>query len=652
MSDAIDLPAAPVARDLLRDLRARGIDLTLENGSLRAHAPAGAMTFELQAAIRSRKQELIALLAGEVKDREEERGSVGGAVLLAPAQERLWLFQQLQPDAATYNLSPVVQIHGTLDVPRLERAVGRLLSRHEPLRSVVGTDVIGGVIRTIAVPDNVLEYVDFADLAEVDRSAAVNEFIRDRQSRGFDLAKEIPFRAVLVRLGFESHLLVTTMHHIAVDGVSLDHLFRDLAAFYEGTEVPPLRASYSDYAAWQRAHWTPERSTERIRFWKDRLQGATGVLELPTDFARSANQSFAGGVVSLAIGGESYRDLMALARAERASLFMVMLAALTTVLHQHSGQRDIIVGTPLHGRDRPEFSDLVGMFVNQLPLRMQVGRDETMRQVLRRARDTTLGSMADSEIPFGALVDALDLPRDPSRNPLFQVMLNVLPPVDRKRELKGGGISFRLPELNELLAVFDGQSRFDITLYVVQQEHSLDLVLNYNSDLFSERRMQLLLANIRETLDFGIANPDNVLESGMVAAALSRQDSVAGPDPDTAEESVSSRFLRVAEQHAGRPAILAEGGEVTYAELLAESRRIARLVTSASEQSGSAVGIFVPHDSSVVPAILGVLLAGRPYVPLDPSYPEGRLAYMAEDSGAADCRRSNCSSGSSGYHDR
>lgn len=633
MSDTTELVATPAAHDLLRKLNASGIKLTLEDGKLRAHAPPQKMTVELQAAIRAQKEQLIELLTEEASLEAEWNEGPDGVVPLAPAQQRLWLFQQLQSDAATFNLTPVIHIDGVLDVERLDRAMRSVLERHEPLRSVVATEVAVGAIRPLPAPDRVVQVLDYSHLSGEAQSIAVSQFIREQQTRVFDLTQDIPFRATVLRLGADAHLLVTTMHHIAVDGVSLEHFYRDLAAFYEGVGVAPLAATYRHYAAWQNRHWTPQRVAERVAFWREQLNGAPHLLDLPLDYRRTSNQSFAGGAVMLSIGSDMHQSIEELARTERSSLFMVMLAAFSAALHQHSGQRDLVVGTPLHGRDRAEYGDLVGMFVNQLPLRMQVGRGVTMRQLLRQARDTTLDCMTENEVPFGVLVDALGVPRDASRSPLFQVMLNVLPVVEGRRVLKAGGITFQLPEVNDLLAAFDGQSRYDATLYVVQKSDGLALVLNYNSDLFSEGRMQSLLDTVREVLHSGAASPDAPLGAEAPLGALHHDRSIAGPDPDVPEESVADRFTHTANKYADRPAIIGSESTVSYAELLRESRRTAQLIASHTERVELPIGVFVPHDPSLVPAILGALLAGRPYVPLDPSYPAERLSFMAADSG-------------------
>ncbi len=616
------------AADLVRTLRARGVQIRIHDGRIQVSAPAGVVDVELQGAIRQHRDELLELL------RMEGAAHAGAPPRLSPAQERLWLFQQLEPDAFTYNLNLVIRIGGPLDVPRLDRALCTVLERHEPLRSLVGTADPAGVLEVQEVPDHVLNVIDLADVPPAAQATAVRNAIQRDQQRPFDLAREIPFRATLIRLGTEHYELSSTIHHIAADGISMQRYCRDLAALYAGRELAPLRTTYRKFAEWQRAFWTPERTEDRIAFWKERLRDAPTVLDFPADYRRSARQTFAGGAVTHSITGAGYQNVRALARGEGASLFMVMLAVFSAALHRHSGQRDMVIGTPLHGRDRSELGELIGMFVNQLPLRMQMDRGSSLRKLIGVARDVTLGGMAENEIPFGTLVEALRLPRDPSRNPLFQAMLNVLPPLDLSEDLIGGGITFEVPGMQDFLAVFDGQSRFDLTLYVVQKENSMELALNYNANLFGEDRMASLLRTVSEILEFGVTSPDMPLDSYWLDNAGLPASSVAGPDPDGPEESVTERFTRIARAHPDRPAVIGADFEVTYAELHEESARVAGLVADNGATPDSAVGVFVPHDPSLVPAIVGVLMSGRPYVPLDPSYPEDRLTFMAEDSGA------------------
>ena len=616
--------------ELVHTLRERGAQLRAEGDQLRISAPVGVVTPEFQSWIRANKQELLEWLRNEhVAPAIDET-----PVVLAPPQEGVWVFQELQPNATTYNHTPVIRIDGPLDADRLIAAIVRVVERHEPLCSVVDDASGVPVLRRVAIGDGIVTTVDLGNADKTQHEPLVQEHVHRTQSRPFDLRREIPFRAVLVRLHPESHVLITTFHHIAADGMSLRNFYRELACSYAGDEPAALRARYSDYARSEVQFWTPERIAERLAFWKNELEDAPTVLEIPTDRPRRGDASYVGGVVSAPLDAATSAALRDLMKAEGASLFMTALAAYTAALHRHTGQRDLVIGTPLHGRHKPEYADLIGMFVNQMPLRLRVDSNATFRDLIRQARSSVLRTLADREMPFARLVQGLGIPRDQSRSPLFQAVLNVVPALDVASGLRAGDVTFRLPEVQDLLLLFDGESKFDLTLYPTERDGEVNLILVYNADLFNAARMQELLESIKGVLSIGASHPDRLLHDGWLKSLPAKDGGIAGPDPDTPEESVAARFTRIASAYPDRPALVGSDGEITYALLYAEAQRIARIVAASTEEVSRPVGVLVPHEPILAPAILGVLLAGRPYVPLDASYPVERLAYMVADSGA------------------
>jgi amino acid adenylation domain-containing protein len=638
------LSSADAVWDVLRD---RGVRLLVDGDRLRVTAASGVLDSGLQAEIRRWKPELMARAvreAAEVVAPDAVPVHPRDGVPLTPGQERLWLFQQLDPASATYNLSPVVRLAGELDVERLRRALRQVVRRHEPLRTTIVQRPAGAMLVAASEPDVALDVVDVSHLAGEAQSAAVGAIVHRNQQRPFSLETEPPFRATLIRRSATRHDLVTTMHHIAVDGVSLRVLYRDLAAYYGGETPLPLPTSYGQFAVWQRSYWTPERLTARGEFWRSRLDGAPDELELPTDRSRGAMPSFTGAVVTHRLDATRYASAIAFAQSERATLFMLVLGAFSTVLHRFSGQRDLVVGTPLHGREGSAYGDLIGMFVNQLPLRMHVSPDATLRTMLRAARESALGSMVEHEMPFGALVEALGRPRDSARNPVFQALLNVTPPMMGADGLTADGVTFSLPELREMLALFDGQAKFDLTLYVLPLNGALELALVYNADLHDAGRMAALVADVGTLLQRGVDAPDAPLRALFDATPVADAATAAAPDTWPAAlkrvdgtregDSVPDRFSHLCTRFPDRIAVIGATRTLTYAELQHDAQRIARLIASARAADTSAViGVMVPHGDESVPALMGALMSGCPYVPLDPNYPEARLRFMIQDAG-------------------
>ena len=633
------------APGLLRTLRERGIDVSAEGDRLRVVAPRGAIGPDLQEAIRAAKQELIAALRQELEEGQT------GAHRLAPVQERIWLFQELEPDSAVYNIGLVIRIEGSLDHVRLEKALATIIGRHEPLR----TYVLGGQsgIRTQTAPGpGVLAVRDLSKAPEHEQEAAARELIHEEMARPFDLRSDLPIRSLLLRFSEARHDLVISAHHIAVDGVSLGNLCRELETLYRGEAARALTASYSGYVRDERAYWTDQRVEERVSFWRDYLDGAHHELDLPADFPRGASSSYAGAMVTRSLSGEVVRDLNDLAHSARASLFMVLLAAYGAALSRATGQRDLLVGTPLHGRHRAEYADLIGMFVNQAPLRVRVPAGTTLRQLIAMTRESALMAMSEREIPFGLLVEKLGIKREAQRTPLFQTMLNVLPPAELRRE-EADGVRFRLPATEELVSLFDAQAKFDATLYAFQRDERLHVSLVYNNSRYAAARMQALLDDVLLILERGIATPDaDLFDTLRPSPQISVPLRVAGTPAEGA--TIAEQVLNVARRVPDAVALEDSTRRISYRELVRQARSVAALIhQKAGQDQGRPVGVLIPYGVDAGVGLLAALLSGHPYVPLDPSYPSERLRYMIEDAGvglilAADRIRDQASDLSSG----
>ncbi len=621
--------------ELLPRLRERKIRLTLTGDRIRVSAPEGALTEDVRAALTSNKAELLELLRerSDSGPALQPRDSDGPAPL-SLHQERIWLFQELEPEETAYNLTVRADLDGPLDRDRLARALRVVMQRHDPLRTLLVRQ--GGTIRQriTPVPAEPLAEDDLSHLPESERAAAVRAVERREQGCPFRLDRELPIRVRLVRLDSESHVLVVAFHHTAADGYSFSVFFGDLISAYGGEEPSPLSITYGDFAVWERERWSEDRLDPEIDFWREYLQGAPTELELPTDRPRPPKQTFEGQIVTRPVHPDLMDRLGSLIADEEATFFPVLVAAFATVLHRRSGQRDMVLGAPVAGRIRPALGQMVGMFVNQLPLRVRVPRGTNFRELIRDTQESVRSAMAHDELPFPLLVERLALPRDPSRTPFFQATVNLVPPV-RTEFPRTRGLDLRLAGADSMTESFDGQSRFDLTFYGQEVDDEFHVALVYNPDLFDEETAQAILAETIEVLDADQGSWEEPLDSAHLREL--RGDGVpgglAGPDPATAEESVANRFARIAEECPGRPAIIHGEGETTYAELLRDVRRVAALTAGSTDGTDAPVGVLVPHDVTLASAILGVLTAGRPYVPLDPTFPTSRLAGMVSDAG-------------------
>ena len=404
---------------------------------------------------------------------------------LSFAQQRLWFLDQLEPGSPFYNISRAVRMQGALDVEALEEALAEIIKRHESLRTSFGADngtPFQQIIDHEALP---LTSHDLTVYPEAEREVRAELLAAEEIEQPFDLNRGPLLRARLLKLAAEDHVLVLTMHHIAADGWSIAVLFRELTTLYdvfakgEPSPLPALPVQYADYAAWQRG-WLQGDALERLlAYWKTQLAGAPMTLELPTDKARPAVQSFRGAHELFALSAELTAGLTELSRSQGVTLFMTCLAAYQLLLSRFSNQQDLIVGTDVANRNRVETEGLIGFFTNLLPLRAKLSDDLKFTELLGQVKETTLEAYTHQDLPFEKLVEELRPPRDLGRNPLVQALLVMQNQPDRQFELS----SLKLTRFDLPLE----SSRFDLVLFLSESENGLAGFWLYNPDLFEPR---------------------------------------------------------------------------------------------------------------------------------------------------------------------
>jgi aryl carrier-like protein len=392
-----------------------------------------------------------------------------GEIPLSFAQERLWFLDQLDPGKAFYNIPVAVRLGGPLDIPVLRECLSEMVRRQESLRTTFADH--GGRPRQViaAAPSSAaaVTCVDLSGLPEGAREAELTGQLAAEARRPFDLARGPLLRVLLFRLSGDDHLLVPTSHHIISDGWSMTVFLRDLAALYEAgllgrpSPLAPLRLQYADYAAWQRRVLVGDVLAVHLAYWREQLAGAPG-LELPTDRPRPVVETFRGAQHRLRLPGEMVTALSDLSRRQGVTLFMTLLAAFQVLLLRATGQEDLAIGTPVANRGRPELEPLIGLFVNTVVLRTDLGGDPSFRELLARVRGVALGAYAHEDLPFEKLVEEIQPERDTSRNPLFQVMcvLQNQP----WPELRMGGLTLTPLEVDS------GTAKLDLTVSWREQE--------------------------------------------------------------------------------------------------------------------------------------------------------------------------------------
>ncbi|MUG92221.1 amino acid adenylation domain-containing protein [Scytonema sp. UIC 10036] len=569
-----------------------------------------------------------------------------GDLPLSFAQQRLWFLEQLEPGSAVYNIPVAVQLSGQIDQAALERSLNAIISRHEALRTnfiTVEEQPIAVIAETRSL---MLPVMDLRTLPESEKEFSAQRLATQEAVRPFDLATDLLVRAKLLQLAEAEHVLLLTMHHIVSDGWSMGVLVRELATLYStfctghSSTLPELPIQYADFAVWQRQWLQGEVLKSQLAYWKQQLDGAPTFLELPGDRPRPAVQTFRGAHQSLVLSKELSKAIASLSQREGVTLFMTLLAVFGTLLYRYTGQSDILVGTPIANRNHSQIEGLIGFFVNTLVLRTNMSGNPSFRELLSRVREVALGAYAHQDLPFELLVEELQPTRDLSRNPLFQVMFNLLNFAEERIELPGLTVK-------NLSAPEELASKFDLTLYAVKQNEIIHLKLVYNTDLFEQAQIVEMLGHFSTLLENIIANPEQSITTLPLLTEAERYQRstrcnlIRLTQPfiefnfEEIELSICARFEQQVKKYPKNIAVKTKKYEWTYEELNAAANQVAQTVLSITGSGIERVALLFEHDAPAIAAILGILKAGKTYVPLDPSYPQERLAYMLADSQAS-----------------
>jgi amino acid adenylation domain-containing protein len=548
-------------------------------------------------------------------------------------QQRLWFLEQWESEGAVYNQPVVYRLSGALDIEALERSLREIVQRHEVLRTTFANDV-GTIVQRVSSRQHLP--VPLVDLANrPDREAELRRLLDNEVRQPFDLAAGPLVRARIFRMAPDDHVLSLTFHHVIFDGWSEDVLFRELQGLYEAfrngrpSPLPELPIQYGDYAVWQSEQLAGPDLDRQLDYWKRQLNGL-GVLELPVDRPHPAEQSYRGAERQVCVPPPLVPALMAVSRQEKATLFMVLAAALQVLLHRHSGQSDLAIGIVVSGRNRSELEGMLGCFVNTLVLRADLSGDPTFRQFLGRVRETARAAYAHQDLPFERVVEELPQ-RNVNRSPLFQVLFNQAPAA---KEGVLGDLVVRRTRIDVGIAKFD----LSLTLSADLRATGLDGWLEYNTDLFDAGTIDRFFDHYLTLLAGVGATPDARLSQLPLQTDAERQQLLVTWN-DTAAEVPERLLHELVEAQAARtperPAVRVGSVTVSYGELEARATQLAQILRARHIGRGQLVGLCVERGVDMLAALLGILKTGAAYVPLDPSFPEERLRFMADDAGLA-----------------
>ena len=552
------------------------------------------------------------------------------SVLSTFAQRRLWFLDQFEPGSSVYNIPSAVRLQGELDVEALEAALNALVERHETLRThfeLEKDDPLQVIAPALKVP---LPVDDLASLPDEDREVELQKRVQSETGAPFNLGQGPLLRARLFKLATRTYVLALTLHHIISDGWSMGVLMRELSVLYRAchqsvpSPLPALQIQYADYAIWQRSWLQGAILDKQLSYWREQLKDLS-VLDLPTDRPRPAMQRFDGAHVQFQLSETLTKGLEALSLQAGGTLFMTLLAAFQVLLQRYSGQDDIVVGSPIAGRNKVEVEGLIGFFVNTLVLRTNLSGDPTFMELLGRVREMALGAYAHQDLPFDKLVEEIQPKRDLSRNPLFDVMINYIADKEDTDNV------YRLPNLSIFPIKHHNEfAKFTLILYIRSMKGRLHLNLVYQADIFNAERMHCLLQQYQHLLEQIVDMPDQSIQT---YSLVTRQSRDRLPDPsaildEPVQQTVSDMFSDTAARLANNVAVSQNGKHWTYGELENASLRLAVALNAQGVEPGNVIAITGPRSFGLIVSILATLRAGGVILPVDKSLPSGRQDIM------------------------
>ncbi len=631
----------------------RGLDARVraDNGQLRVSGPDGVLTPELRSQLTARKEEILAFLRQADLAVQTTPGiqpaARNGMIPLSFSQQRIWLFDQLEPRNPAYNIPASVKLIGPVDVVALHASINEVIRRHEVLRTTFG-NIMGEASQVISPAISLpLPVTDLRSLPLSERVPAASRAATEEAKLPFDLAAGPLVRAQLLRLADEEYVLLLTVHHVVSDDWSMGVFVSELAALYQSfsasqpSSLPDLPIQYADYAVWQQSDPQNEILRFQLEFWKERLAPVASLAPIPTDKPRLASPTFRGERRFRMLPEHLVEQLKALSQKEESTLFMFLLAAFNLLLGQYMGRDQIVIGSPVAGRTRHEIEGLIGFFVNSVVLRTDLSGDPSFRQLLARVRETTSSAYSHQDVPLEQVVDALRPERQQNQAPIFQIFFNMLNTASQRVEIPGLKIE---PLTDFIVGAPNIGAKFDLTLVAVEHPHGLQLDISYNIDLFEPATIDWLLEHMQTILENAVSDPNRLL-SAFPRLPVNGRNHIEPTHPfaefllEETGQSLPARFEKQVEQHAACVAVSINGEALSYGQLNHSANRLARAIQLADDHSRlenkeQTVALLLGHDAGMITGMLATLKSGKIFVAIDPGYPQDRITAMLHDSRA------------------
>jgi len=594
--------------------------------------------------LKKLSEEELGRLSNELKKDKIPRREIYSPVPLSFTQQRLWVLDRMVPMNPFYNLPSAFQLTAEIERSIFEKALNEIIRRHESLRTVFTDE--NGEPRQVILPGLKinLNTIDLGNLSPEKQRAETTRLTTEEAGKPFDLEQGPLVRVTVLHYSRNEHTVLFTMHHIISDGWSLGVFTRELIAIYSALaagqlpDIPEPPIQYADFALWQRRWMQGEILEKQLSFWRELLSGELPILEFPTDRQRPPVPTYRGGYRDIELSPSLTLKLNMLNRMEQCSSFMLILAAFNVLLYRYSGQEDIMVGSPIANRTRPELEGIIGFFANTLVFRTDLSGGPTFRELLNRVRTVTSGAYDNQDLPFEKLVEEFQPDRYMSHSPLFQVMFNY-----------GSSAGKNSPSLNldiKALTVHNRTSKFDLWLTMHQHVEMMSGGIEYNTDIFEDATITRFIENFKTLLEGIAARPDERIEDLPVISEAEKIQILTqwnGAQREYDTRCIHHSFEIQVEKAPDRIAVFGHGRTrtdtdknvtITYRELNQQSDRLAGLLMEKGVEPDTIVGIKIERSVEMVIGLMGILKSGGAYLPIDPELPQERIDYMLKDSGA------------------
>jgi amino acid adenylation domain-containing protein len=632
-------------KELYTKLKHLNINIEISDGKLDVSAPKGAVTTEILNEIKANKEELIQFVE-YYKNKKKTHiplpiADVTDGYKLSSSQKRLWVLNQVEEQNSLYNIPALYRFKGLVDKKFLEKSFTELIKRHEILRTVFKEDATGEPRQYIKNENEVIFKIEHYDLRSQNNAAASSELVNTFLQKPFDLKESPLLRAQLIQSDDQDYIFCFVIHHIISDGWSMTVLIQELIKFYNGfiTEAPlkmdPLRIQYKDYANWQQTQLIGQKLHECEKFWLEQYSGDIPISEMPTSFPRPAIKTYNGNLSKKITGKQALEKLKEYSLKNEGTLFMGIISCINILLYKYTGESNIIIGTPVSGRNHDELQDQIGFYINTLPLYYRFNKEDSYHDFFNKVRKVTIDSYTYQDYPFDELVSKLNISRQANRHPLFDIMVVLQDNFDSENITVNGlnGI-----EINDYDEAGHSLSKFDITFNFSERPDGLHMLIEYNTDLYSRDFIENLSGHFEQVILSVTNNADEPLSSIAYLKKEEEQYLLGMHDRRDVGYDVGSSIVKEFENavanNGNKTALHYEGEEITYSELNSLSNQLGRYLKDHYGIKGDdLVGVKLDRGIDQVTALLGVLKSGGAYVPMEVDYPEDRLNYIIKDSG-------------------